>query len=289
MRTRIGGYPIGFRRGGGEWQSDLKELSQWAITNDLEVIDLRKDAPETGQIALDAGLRIGTVDLANSKGMISADRGKRAAAVAENKEYVRACAKYGAVNHFLVMLPDDPALPRAENFGYMVESFAELAPVLEECNARIAIEGWPGPGALCCTPEGYRAFFREAPSPAMGINYDPSHLIRMDIDHLRFLREFVDRVYHVHGKDTELLPEHYYEYGREQPPTFATPQPFSGMTWRYTIPGHGVARWAEIFGILQANGYGGCVSIELEDRNFYREPEAEREGILQGARFLTGC
>ena len=24
----------------------------------------------------------------------------------------------------------------------------------------------------------------------MGVNYDPSHLIRMNIDHLRFLREF---------------------------------------------------------------------------------------------------
>lgn len=289
MRTRTGRYPIGFRRGAGEWQSDLSELTQWASANGLEVIDLRKDAPVSGQIVLDAGLRIGSVDLANNKGMISADRGKRAAAVAENKEYVRACAKYGVVNHFLVMLPDDPALPRAENFGYMVESFAELAPVLEESSARLAIEGWPGPGALCCTPEGYRALFREVPSMAMGINYDPSHLIRMDIDHLRFLAEFVDRVYHVHGKDTELLVEDYYEFGREQPPTFAAPKPFSGMTWRYTIPGHGVARWPEIFGILKAAGYGGCVSIELEDRNFYREPESEREGILQGARFLTSC
>lgn len=289
MRTRTGGYPIGFRRGGGEWQADLGELAKWAVANDLEVIDLRKDAPESGQLAIDAGLRIGTVDLANNKGMISADKAKRAAAVAENAEYVKNCAKYGSVNHFLTMLPEDPSLPRAENFGYMVESFSELAPVLEQYNARIAIEGWPGPGALCCTPEGYRAFFREVPSPAMGINYDPSHLIRMDIDHLRFLREFVGRVYHVHGKDTELLIEDYYEYGREQPATFATPKPFSGMTWRYTIPGHGVARWTEIFTILKANGYGGCVSIELEDRNFHRELDAEREGIVQGARFLTSC
>jgi len=289
MRTRTGGYPIGFRRGGGEWQADLGELVKWAAANDLEVLDLRKDAPDVGQIAIDAGLRIGSVDLLDNKGMISADKGKRAEAVAANAEYVKQCAKFGAVNHFLVMLPDDPALPRAENFGYMVESFGELAPVLEQHNARLAIEGWPGPGALCCTPEGYRALFREVPSPAMGINYDPSHLIRMDIDYLHFLEEFVDRVYHVHGKDTQHLAEAYYEFGREQPPTFAKPEPYSGMTWRYTIPGHGVARWVEIFRMLEANNYGGCVSIELEDRNFHRDPNAEREGILQGARFLTGC
>jgi sugar phosphate isomerase/epimerase len=61
------------------------------------------------------------------------------------------------------------------------------------------------------------------------------------------------------------------------------------MTWRYTIPGHGVAHWVEIFRILQEKGYQGVVSIELEDANFHREADAEKLGILQGARFLTGC
>lgn len=46
----------------------------------------------------------------------------------------------------------------------MVESFGELVPVLEANDARLVIEGWPGPGALCCTPEGYRAAFKELPS-----------------------------------------------------------------------------------------------------------------------------
>lgn len=290
MKTRTGNYPIGFRRGGGAWQSDLSSLLEWATTNELEVIDLRADADSTGQSVLEAGMRIGSVDLADNKGMISPDKGRRRAALERNIEYVRACAhKLGPVNFFLVMLPEDPSLPRPENFGYMVESFGELAPVLEENNAKLVIEGWPGPGALCCTPEGYRALFKEIPSPVMGINYDPSHLIRMRIDHIRFLREFGERVYHVHGKDTEMLDEQLYEYGSEQPPTFAKPMPYAGMTWRYTIPGHGVARWVDIFRILQEKGYQGAVSIELEDANFHREPEAEQLGILQGARFLTGC
>ena len=289
MKTRTGSFPVGFRRGGGEWQSDLGSLIGWATSNGLEVIDLRPDAPVSGQAVLDAKMRIGTVDLPNNKGMIAADAGKRRDAVAQNSEHVRQCAKFGRVNHFLVMLPDDPMLPRAENFGYMVESFGALAPVLEQNNARIAIEGWPGPGALCCTPEGYRAFFTQVPSQAMGVNYDPSHLIRQGIDHLRFLREFAARVYHVHGKDTEFLTENIYEYGTEQPPTFAKPLPFAGMAWRYTIPGHGVSRWVDIFRILQSTGYDGCVSVELEDANFHRLPEAEQAGILNGAIFLSGC
>lgn len=289
MKTRTGNYPIGFRRGGGAWQSDLSALLEWAKSNELEVIDMRADADQYGQLVLDAGLRIGSVDVPDNKGMISADEGRRREAIERNSEFVRACAKLGPINYFLVMLPEDPSLPRAENFGYMVESFSEFASVLEENNSKLVIEGWPGPGALCCTPEGYRAFFKEVPSPAMGVNYDPSHLIRMGIDHLRFLREFGDRVYHVHGKDTELLDDQLYEYGREQPPTFAQPLPFAGMTWRYTIPGHGVTHWIEVFRILQEKGYQGAVSIELEDANFHRDPAAERLGILQGARFLTGC
>jgi sugar phosphate isomerase/epimerase len=289
MKTRTGSFPIGFRRSRAEWQSELTSLLAWAKDNDLDVIDLGADADKTAKIAVEAGMRIGSVDLLDWQNMISADKGVRAEAIAKNADYVRACAGAGPLNHFLVMLPKDPALPRAENFGYMVESFNELAPALEASQARLVIEGWPGPGALCCTPEGYRAFFKECPSAAMGINYDPSHLIRMGIDPLRFLREFVDRVYHVHGKDTEILTENLYEYGSEQPATFAERIPYGGFSWRYTIPGHGQMRWLEAFRILQAHGYAGCVSIELEDASFYREPEAEKLGILQGARFLAGC
>ena len=289
MKTLTGGFPIGFRRGNGDWQSDLATLLKWAVSNELEVIDLRSDADVTGKQALDAGLRIGSVDLRLNRAMISPDKAKRADAIAQNTEYVRACAKLGSVNHFLVMLPEDPALPRAENFAYMVDSFGQLAPVLEQNGASIAIEGWPGPGALCCTPETFRAFFKEVPSRAMGINYDPSHLIRMRIDPLRFLQEFVDRVVHVHGKDAMLLDENVYEFGIEQPPTFAKPAPFAGMTWRYTIPGHGMTRWTEVFQILKEHGYKGCVSIELEDANFYRIADAEKMGFVKGAAFLTGC
>lgn len=289
MQTRTGNFPIGFRRGWTEWQKELDALLVWARTQGLECIDLGKDGDQNGRTVLDAGLRIGSVDLANWQGMISPDKGRRRAAVEQNTAYVTACAAFGPMRHFLVMLPEDPARLRKENFAFMVESFGELAPTLERYNARLVIEGWPGPGALCCTPEGLRAFFHEIPSRAFGVNFDPSHLIRMQIDPLRFLHEFADRVYHVHGKDTELLSENLYEFGSEQPPTFAAPRAFSAMHWRYTIPGHGVARWTEIFRILQSHGYAGAVSIELEDADFWGTMELEQTGIVEGARYLAGC
>ncbi|MEO8397637.1 MAG: sugar phosphate isomerase/epimerase, partial [Chloroflexota bacterium] len=221
MKTRTGSFPIGFRRGGSNWQKDLTSLIAWTKASGLEVIDPGRNGDSVGRQIVDAGLRIGSVDLPEWHAMISPDKAKRADAVARNTAYVQACAAYGVVNHFVVMLPENKDLPRSENFGYMVESFNQLAPALEKNNARLVVEGWPGPGALCCTPEGYRAFLKECPSKAMGVNYDPSHLIRMGIDPLRFLKEFVGSVYHVHGKDTELFADNLYEFGHEQPPTFA--------------------------------------------------------------------
>lgn len=288
MKTRSGKYPIGFRMRGWTTNVSLDEVLAWTSDVGLGGVDIGRDADKVGQQILDAGLWMGSVDLAEWQGMISQNPETRKAAVATNKAYIEACAKFGPMNYFLVMLPEDPALPRAENFGYMVESFNELAPVLEANNAKIVIEGWPGPGALVCTPETYRALFDAVPSPSMGVNYDPSHLLRMGIDPIRFLKEFIGRVYHVHGKDTEVLADNVYEYGTEQPATFAKAPPFGGHSWRYCIPGHGVTQWNEVFRLLVENGYQGRVSIELEDANFNDGGDEEKFGILQAARYLEG-
>ena len=130
---------------------------------------------------------------------------------------------------------------------------------------------------------------KEVPSTSIGINYDPSHLIRMGIDPIRFLEEFADRVYHVHGKDTEVFAENVYEFGTEQPATFAKGHGFGSLAWRYTIPGHGEMRWLRAFEILKAHGYQGAVSIELEDENFNGSEEGEKMGILSGSQFLASC
>lgn len=193
------------------------------------------------------------------------------------------------MHHFLVMLPEDPSRSREENFSLMVESCTALQPALMANRANLVVEGWPGPGALCCTPADLRAFFEACSSPVFGINYDPSHLMRQGIDPIRFLWEFGDRVYHVHGKDAELLSENLYEFGHEQPATFVPRFGFGGWAWRYTIPGQGSMRWGTAFAILAQLGYAGTVSIELEDANFSGDAEDEKAGILAGARFLAGC
>ena len=294
-QTRTGQFPLGFRRGGGEWQRNFPALLEWARDNGFAWLDLTggPDVAREAAQAAGAGLTVGSVDLCDGRAfgaMLSADRTTRDAAVDAARRRVETCAAVGVRNFFAVMVPENPALPRRENFSYLLESYGALLPTLERVNARVVVEGWPGPGCLCCTPETCRVLLRELPGAALGINYDPSHLVRMGIDPLRFLREFVDRVYHVHAKDTALAnADVLYEFGREQPATFADAPRWSGPTWRYTIPGHGAVDWLETLRVLAEAGYEGGVSVELEDLDFHGTEDAEKRGLILSREFLEGC
>ena len=199
---------------------------------------------------------------------------------------IRAAAAAGAKIVFIVMLAEDVTLPRKETFSYMVETYGQLRDVLAETGLRIAIEGWPGCNAQCCNPESYRAFLKEMNSSHYGINYDPSHLIRMGIDPLRFMKEFASQVVHIHGKDTLIDTERLYEIGHEQDAVFAENFAWGGATWRYTIPGKGISPWTELLAEAVAADYSGYVSIELEDVDYNGTLEGEQRGFIASRDFL---
>lgn len=289
MRTRTGGFRIGFRRGWSDWQKDLPALAAWAKDAGFEAIDLgQAKAEEIGQIR-SAGLQVVSVDMIDWSALLSPDAGKRRAAVARNAAYFKDMAALGVRVFFTVAIPEDPSRPGKDNFDLAVASYGELAPLAESLGATIALEGWPGgpPFAnLCCNPETCRAMFREVASGGLGINYDPSHLIRMGIDHTRFAAEFADRIAHVHAKDTEIITENLYETGLYQPSIFQKPYFCGEFTWRYTIPGHGAARWSRIFTILEKAGFTGMVSVELEDADYNGTEPGEQAGLRAALRYL---
>ena len=282
LKTRTGQFPIGFR-------DCLENSIAWARDNGFAVLDLVKDVPEKRERARTTGLSVGAMDLPTVRSLITADEGRREAAVAATATFLRECSGDRPAIFLTIMLPEEPERARRENFEFMVAAYSALSGILEECDCRLVNEGWPGPGALCCTPEGLRAFFAACPSERIGVNYDPSHLIRMGIDPVRFLHEFSGRVFHMHAKDTELIAENIYAFGHEQPPTFAKNIPFGAVAWRYTIPGHGQTPWTGIFRILEQSGFDGFVSIELEDANFRDTEDLKKAGLLHAGRFLTGC
>jgi sugar phosphate isomerase/epimerase len=292
MRTRTGNFAIGFRRGWSDWQkNDLGKLAQWAKANEFEGIDLGRLTAEDAATLKGNGLRLGTVDLLQFGEITHPDVGKRKDIIAANVAYVKEAGKWGA-RIFFTIVPGEADRSRAENYRLAVESFSPIAEAIAGVGGNLAIEGYPGAAPnyalLCTTPETCRAFLKDIPRGA-ALNFDPSHLIRLGVDPVRFLEEFLPHIVHVHAKDTEVMPEAVYEYGLYQPSAFGKGHGFGQHVWRYTIPGHGVARWGRMFQILKTGGYGGMVSVELEDENFNGTEEGEKAGLVWSLGFLRGA
>jgi sugar phosphate isomerase/epimerase len=287
MGTRTGNFPIGFRRGWSDWQKDLSAQSAWAKQTGFDLIDLGRATSQDVQTLKSAGLRLGSVDLISIGEICSSDSGKRKDLVAQNLAYVKEAAGLGA-RAFFTIVPGDPARKRAENYRIAVEAFSPIAEACAAAGGSLAVEGWPGGSPhlanLCCTPETVRAFLKDVGRGA-GLNYDPSHLVRLGVDHVRFLREFAPHVKHVHGKDTDVFAEAVYEFG-SQGSTFAPGHGCGEHTWRYTIPGHGASRWVKIMAVLQGSGYQGAISVELEDENFNGTEAGEKAALVHSLNFL---
>jgi sugar phosphate isomerase/epimerase len=287
--TTTTGIQIAFRKGWSPWQQDAAQLAAFQNQAGFARVDLGDSVP-FAKAFVAAGGKIGSADLTDWKGLISPDKARRADAAAKNIALISEMANLGVSRFFIVMLPEKPELPRKENFGYMIQGLAPVLEALDKISGAIAIEGWPGPGALACAPEGLRELHKELPNKSNGINYDPSHLVRMGIDPIRFLNEFVSRVVHVHGKDCEIDAERQYLYGTEQPATFPDPaRAFGANHWQYTIPGHGQIQWNKIFDLLKNAGFNGLVAVELEDQRFNGTEQGEKKGLTLSLEYLKGC
>ncbi len=174
-------------------------------------MDVSNLTPEVKESCNQAGIGIGSIDAHHTSQLLSRDEARREDAVAAAKQQMTQIAELGGSVLFMCLVPEDHTLPRKEGFAIWKETFPEIVRHAEQSGIYIAIEGWPGPApyysTLGCTPEMLRAMFEVIPSKHFGLNYDPSHLVRLGIDYLRALSEFGDRINHCHGKDTEILPE----------------------------------------------------------------------------------
>lgn len=175
----------------------------------------------------------------------------------------------------------DPDRAPEDSIPDFAEVFGPLAQRADDRGLRIAIEncpmyhGWPYRGInIAFTPALWDAMFEAVPSQAIGLEYDPSHLICLGIDHLRALREYLPRVYHVHAKDGEVLPEQVYRHGV-----------FDSRSARHRMPGLGQADWPAIVQLLRDGGYTGNIDIEGRHDPEY-SGDREEEGLQIAVRAL---
>jgi sugar phosphate isomerase/epimerase len=165
-----------------------------------------------------------------------------------------------------------------------LEDFAKVWPAIirfaAEHNVKIAIENcpmifsndeWPGGNNLAISPAVWKQMFTIIPDANFGLNFDPSHLVWQMIDYNRAIRDFADRIFHVHAKDLQIDHEQLYQRGIMS----------IGMGWQIPrLPGLGDVRWDAFFSALYAAGYDGAVCIEHEDRGFEKTEELVKRGFL---------
>lgn len=268
----------------------ITSVVPWASSIGIQALDLPEDWQGAAAVCRAHHLRVGAVTGTGMGRLISADDAVREAAVVRLSEQIRAMAAAGARVLFLCLVPEDRTQRLAESLAIFRDTFPTIVQVLEASGVRAVFEGWPGPPpvypTLGYTPEQWRAMFATVPSSALGLNYDPSHLVRLGIDYRRVLDEFKDRIYHCHAKDTALLSEAQYRYGY-LPSAFDRSPPFGGGAWRYCVPGDGVIDWSMIAYTLDQAGFDGCMSIELEDARYSGTVEREQQGIIKAYQHLA--
>ncbi|MXY98795.1 MAG: sugar phosphate isomerase/epimerase [Gemmatimonadetes bacterium] len=281
---------VGIRTTGRLNAMPFEEVCAWMAEKGFDTIDVSRIDGDMVRTAEAHGVAIGQVDLVAGTELLSEDAGQRAQALDASRESIQRAVDHDVANLFYVApAPVDPAQGREATFQQWKRTMPDIVDFAESRGATIALEGWPGGSThherIGATPEMLRAMFEACPSPAFGINYDPSHLIRLGVDPMRFLKEFGHRAHHVHAKDTVFDQEALYLYGRIKP-SFDSPMAFGEGCWRYCIPGEGLADWALIVKRLEDFGYEGVLSIEHEDGRYYGSWELEAEGFVRARAHL---
>lgn len=146
----------------------------------------------------------------------------------------------------------------AANLAIFREVYGPIADYAADRGVRIAFEtaGRGGPeGNIAQSPELWDAMFEAVSSPTIGLSFDPSHLIWLHVPHIGdVIRAYGSRIYHVDGKDCEIMPARLARQGV-----------LGNDWWRYRLPGLGSVPWPEVFSALRDVGYDGIIAIENED------------------------
>jgi sugar phosphate isomerase/epimerase len=172
---------------------------------------------------------------------------------------------------------DDQAKALADVFN------ENYLPVCEKLDITTGWENYPCDTNFATVPAAWEKIFDRVPSGRLGLEFDPSHLVRQYIDYTRAAWEFRNRILGVHAKDTEIIEPVLQQVGIH-----------GKGWWRYRIPGQGLIDWPKFITVLLQTGYHGGIAVEHEDP-FWDEPPgnraaefppARKDGFILASRFL---
>lgn len=173
-----------------------------------------------------------------------------------------------------------------DNWPRLLETWKPIVRRAEQLDLRIGIENcpmlfssdeWPGGKNIAISPKIWQRLFTDLESDRIGLNYDPSHMVWQQMDYLAPMRNFKDRLFHIHAKDVVLDIHRLNEVGiLAHPLEYHTPK----------LPGFGEVNWGKFFSTLTGVGYRGAVCVEVEDRAYENSLEDRQESLRQSYRYL---
>ena len=228
---------------------------------------------------------VGISSLGYYPNALSANKEEASVAAAHIKKMIEASNRMG-IGVVTTFIGRDPLKTVEENLDIMEAVWGPIVKLAEEKNVLIGIENcpmlftkdeWPGGKNLMAAPYLWRQVFERIPSKNMGLNYDPSHLLLTESDHIQPIYDFAEKIFHVHFKDIRVYPEKLNEYGR-----FAYP-----ALWHSPkIPGLGQIDFGAMISALNDIGFDGYACIEIEDKTFEGSEASVRMAIEQSYRYL---
>jgi len=163
----------------------------------------------------------------------------------------------------------EPIIAYSEDLGVKIG--------IENCPMSFTKDEWPGGKNLKTTPAIFRRMYQDIDSPCFGLNFDPSHFIWQQMDYLKTIEEFSDKLFHIHAKDVRLDRRKLDDVGiMAHPNEYHTPK----------LPGMGDVDWGKFFSILTDTGYDGPVCVEVEDRAFEGSTEKVISSLVQSHDYL---
>ena len=134
----------------------------------------------------------------------------------------------------------------------VIEFLKGMVDLAERHGVQLAVENCPMMGNIAVSPFMWDKLFTAIGSKSLGLTFDPWHLVWQFIDPYENILRFHDRIFHVHGKDTEILAGKLNELGVLH----------NNKWWRHRLPGLGDLDWNKIVANLYEIGYDGTMSIE---------------------------
>ncbi len=172
--------------------------------------------------------------------------------------------------------------PLEDSLPKFAEVWGEHARFAEDHGVRIAFECCPMGryhtpmfGINCiCTPAMSEACFNAVDSEALGLEWDPSHLVPQGVDPCENIRQFASRIYHVHAKGARMYPHNVARYGL-----------LHHGSCEHCMPGFGDEDWGQIIKELRRAGYHGDLNIEgWHDAVWRDQQDTPPEDVAQQAR-----